>query len=183
MFFLRLQACNQPTDYYGMLPWHSHWNLYKSNQQKRHVRTISSGRYRVKMSMEHPPPFHQDTPNHFQGIVPVSLFPSVASKATLKIFSMALQRVPAQKDLLLKCAITHNKSLGIQDRTDIHSSISEKIMAVAEPKYHARSTSLSLLIRMESGCTILSSLMNRIQIKTLKSLDSCHNMKCRNGTF
>jgi hypothetical protein len=133
--------------------------------------------------MEHPPPFHQDTPNHFQGIVPVSLFPSVASKATLKIFSMALQRVPAQKDLLLKYAITHNKSLGIQDRTDIHSSISEKIMAVAEPKYHARSTSLSLLIRMESGCTILSSLMNRIQIKTLKSLDSCHNMKCRNGTF
>jgi hypothetical protein len=135
--------------------------------------------------MEHPPPFHQDTPNHFQGIVPVSLFPSVASKATLKIFSMALQRVPAQKDLLLECAITHNKSLGIQDRTDIHSRRggSEKIMAVAEPKYHARSTSLSLLISMESGCTILSSLMNRIQIKTLKSLDSCHNMKCTNGTF
>jgi hypothetical protein len=51
--------------------------------------------------MEHPPPFHQDTPNHFQGIVPVSLFPSVASKATLKIFSMALQRVPAQKTCCL----------------------------------------------------------------------------------
>jgi hypothetical protein len=76
--------------------------------------------------MEHPPPFHQDTPNHFQGIVPVSLFPSVASKATLKIFSMALQRVPAQKGLLLKCAITHNKSLGIQDRTDIHSSMEDQ---------------------------------------------------------